>query len=135
MTLLCRRDLVDYLAELDRFIENTIKTHRTARRQYRFFDHRRTCAPRLGNHGLTAPRMEALLTEARRRPKRPAITLRGPWEDGGPWRIESRHGVISEHLAAKGLGLHNDLQNEHSLVQQSFRTDVRNFATEAQFAM
>ena len=24
--------------------------------------------------------------------------------------------VIREHLAAKGLGLHNDLQNEHSIV-------------------
>jgi alkylation response protein AidB-like acyl-CoA dehydrogenase len=24
--------------------------------------------------------------------------------------------IIREHLAAKGLGLHNDLQNEHSIV-------------------
>ena len=24
--------------------------------------------------------------------------------------------IIREHLAAKGLGLHNDLQNEHSVV-------------------
>ena len=24
--------------------------------------------------------------------------------------------VIREHFAAKGLGLHNDLQNEHSIV-------------------
>jgi acyl-CoA dehydrogenase len=44
--------------------------------------------------------------------------------------------AIREHLAAKGLGLHNDLQNEHSIVGNNpFVLMFRNFATEAQFAM
>ena len=36
--------------------------------------------------------------------------------------------VIREHFAAKGLGLHNDLQNEHSIVGNiPFVTHARRF--------
>ncbi len=38
--------------------------------------------------------------------------------------------VIREHLAAKGLGLHNDLQNEHSIVGNNpFILMFKEFAT------
>ena len=42
--------------------------------------------------------------------------------------------VIREHLAAKGLGLHNDLQNEHSIVGNNpFILMFKEFATNAQY--
>mgnify|MGYP003958841149 CR=1 FL=1 len=28
--------------------------------------------------------------------------------------------IIREHLATRGLGLHNDLQNEHSIVERPY---------------
>ena len=41
--------------------------------------------------------------------------------------------VIREHLAARGLGLHNDLQNEHSIVANNpFVLAIRDFGTPAQ---
>ncbi len=41
--------------------------------------------------------------------------------------------VIREHLAAKGLGLHNDLQTEHSIVGNNpFILMFKEFATNAQ---
>ena len=41
--------------------------------------------------------------------------------------------VIREHLAAKGLGLHNDLQTEHSIVANNpFVLMLRDFGTPAQ---
>jgi acyl-CoA dehydrogenase len=43
--------------------------------------------------------------------------------------------VIREHLAAKGLGLHNDLQNEHSIVGNNpFILLFKEFATPEQYA-
>jgi alkylation response protein AidB-like acyl-CoA dehydrogenase len=43
--------------------------------------------------------------------------------------------VIREHLAAKGLGLHNDLQNEHSIVGNSVGALLMwNYGTDAQKA-
>jgi len=41
--------------------------------------------------------------------------------------------VIREHLAAKGLGLHNDLQTEHSIVaNHPLVLAIRDFGTPAQ---
>jgi acyl-CoA dehydrogenase len=43
--------------------------------------------------------------------------------------------VIREHLAARGLGLHNDLQNEHSIVANNpFVLLFRDFGTKEQYA-
>ena len=42
--------------------------------------------------------------------------------------------IIREHLAAKGLGLHNDLQTEHSIVGNNpFIIMFKEFATNAQY--
>ena len=43
-----------------------------------------------------------------------------PDEMGGKGGSNLAMAVIREHLAAKGLGLHNDLQNEHSIVGNNF---------------
>ena len=44
------------------------------------------------------------------------LPLRLPREYGGQDGTNLGMAVIREHLARKGLGLHNDLQNEHSIV-------------------
>jgi len=61
--------------------------------------------------------MEALLRKAKnladcRRP----FALCDPKRYGGKDGSNLWMAVIREHFAAKGLGLHNDLQNEHSIV-------------------
>ena len=58
-----------------------------------------------------------------------------PAEYGG--RDGSIYGmaVIREHLARRGLGLHNDLQNEHSIVANNpFVVMFKEFATPEQYA-
>ncbi|MEP6967613.1 MAG: acyl-CoA dehydrogenase family protein, partial [Pseudomonadota bacterium] len=112
------QDLVDYLAELDAFIEDEIRPLELKDDNIRFFDHRREHARTdWDNHGLPRPEWEALLAEARRRADE-AGHLRFSWpvEMGGKGGSNLAMAVIREHLAAKGLGLHNDLQNEHSIV-------------------
>src|SRR5271170_3936676 len=130
-------DLTEYLAELDRFIELQIKPLQAQHDNERFFDHRREHSRTdWDNHGLPRPEWEALLAEARRRADE-AGHLRFAW----PKKYGGRDGsnlwmaVIREHLAAKGLGLHNDLQNEHSIVGNNpFVIMFREFATADQDA-
>ncbi|MEZ5649558.1 MAG: acyl-CoA dehydrogenase family protein [Burkholderiaceae bacterium] len=110
--------LIDYLAELDAFIEAEIRPLEQADDNIRFFDHRREWARTDFDHdGLPRPEWEALLDEAKRRADRA-----GHWRFSAPRKYGGRDGsnlwmaVIREHFAAMGLGLHNDLQNEHSIV-------------------
>jgi len=57
-----------------------------------------------------------------------------PTEMGGKGGSNLAMAVIREHLAAKGLGLHNDLQNEHSIVGNNpFILMFKEFATNAQY--
>ena len=130
-------DLVGYLAELDRFIETEIKPLQAQDGNERFFDHRREHSRTdWDNNGLPRPEWEALLAEARRR-----ADAAGHLRFGWPKQYGGRDGsnlwmaVIREHLAAKGLGLHNDLQNEHSIVGNNpFVILFREFATAQQNA-
>jgi alkylation response protein AidB-like acyl-CoA dehydrogenase len=111
-------DLVDYLAELDEFIEREIKPLEAENDNIRFFDHRREDARTDWERGgLPHHEWEALLFEARRRADA-AGHYRFPYpkEYGGKDGSNLAMAVIREHLATKGLGLHNDLQNEHSIV-------------------
>jgi acyl-CoA dehydrogenase len=132
------QDLVDYLAELDRFIEAEIKPLEQANDNIRFFDHRREHARTdWDNQGLPRHEWEALLAEARSRADA-AGHLRYAWprEMGGKGGSNLAMAVIREHLAAKGLGLHNDLQNEHSIVGNNpFILMFKEFATNAQYEM
>jgi alkylation response protein AidB-like acyl-CoA dehydrogenase len=111
-------DLTAYLAELDRFIEREIKPLEAADDNIRFFDHRREWARTdFDNQGLPRPQWEALMAEARRRADRAGHLRFGlPREYGGRDGSHLWMAVIREHLAARGLGLHNDLQTEHSIV-------------------
>ncbi len=111
-------DLRDYLAELDAFIEREIKPLEEADDNIRFFDHRREDARTDWERGgLPNEEWEALMGEARRRADA-AGHYRYPFpkEYGGREGTNLGMAVIREHLAAKGLGLHNDLQTEHSIV-------------------
>ncbi len=128
-------DLVAYLAELDHFIETTIKPLERVDDNIRFFDHRREHARTdWDNQGLPRPEWEALLAEARQLADE-AGHLRYAWprEMGGQGGTNLAMAVIREHLAAKGLGLHNDLQTEHSIVGNNpFVLMFKEFATNAQ---
>lgn len=111
-------DLVDLLAELDEFIEREIKPLEQRDDNIRYFDHRREDARTDWDRGgLPNAQWEELLAEARRRADA-AGYYRYPFpkEFGGMDGTNLGMAVIREHLAAKGLGLHCDLQNEHAIV-------------------
>lgn len=111
-------ELTAYLAELDDFIASEIKPLEKADDNVRFFDHRREYARTDWDQGgLPHPAWEALLAEARRCADR-AGHYRYPFPKAWGGRDGNNLGmaVIREHLAAKGLGLHCDLQNEHAIV-------------------
>lgn len=111
-------DLADYRVELDEFIEREIRPLEEADDNIRFFDHRREDARTdWDRDGLPNREWEDLLAEARRRADA-AGHYRYPLsaELGGRNGTNLGMAVIREHLAARGLGLHNDLQNEHSIV-------------------
>ncbi len=111
-------ELAAYLVELDDFIEREIKPLELEDDNIRFFDHRREDARTDWDRGgLPNEEWDALLAEAVRR-----ADAAGHYRYPAPAQYGGRDGtnlgmaVIREHLAAKGLGLHNDLQNEHSIV-------------------
>ena len=112
------QDLVDYLAELDDFIDRVITPLEQSNDNIRFFDHRREDS-RTDWHrgGLPNEEWEQLLGQARKlADKAGHYRYAFPKEYGGKDGTNLGMAVIREHLAAKGLGLHNDLQNEHSIV-------------------
>ena len=124
-----------YLAELDAFIAREINPLEAEDDNIRFFDHRREHARTdWDNQGLPRHDWEALLGEMRRRADRAGhLRFALPKEYGGQEGSNLAMAVIREHLAAKGLGLHNDLQNESSIVG-NFPTVLmfRDFGTAAQ---
>jgi len=112
------QELADYLLELDEFIERVIKPLENQDDNIRFFDHRREDARTDWERGgLPNAEWEALLEKAKRLADA-AGHYRYPVgkEYGGRDGTNLGMAVIREHLARKGLGLHNDLQNEHSIV-------------------
>ncbi|HSB22037.1 MAG TPA: acyl-CoA dehydrogenase family protein [Burkholderiaceae bacterium] len=128
-------DLSAYLAELDGFIAREIAPLQAADDHERFFDHRREFARTdFDNQGLPRTEWEALMREARRRADRAGhLRFALPREYGGRDGSHLWMAVIREHLAAKGLGLHNDLQTEHSIVaNHPLVLVMRDFGTPAQ---
>jgi acyl-CoA dehydrogenase len=131
------KELVAYLAELDAFIEAEIKPLEAQDDNKRFFDHRREWARTdWDNGGLPRKEWEALLGEAKRRADRAGhLRFALPKEYGGKDGSNLWMAVIREHFASKGLGLHNDLQNEHSIVANNpFVLMMRDFGTREQQA-
>jgi len=125
------------LDELDAFIEREIAPLQAADDNERFFDHRREWARTdFDNDGVPRPEWEALLREMRRRADAAGwLRLALPPEFGGRNASNLEMAIIREHLATKGLGLHNDLQNESSVVG-NFPTVLmmRDFGTDEQKA-
>lgn len=112
------QDIKNYLGELDDFIEKEIKPLEQRDDNIRFFDHRREHARTdWDNDGLPRHEWEELLKEARKLADDAGhYRYQLPEEFGGQNGTNLGMAVIRDHLAAKGLGLHNDLQNEHSIV-------------------
>ena len=110
--------LTDYLGRLDAFIEAEIRPLEQADDNIRFFDHRREWARTdFERGGLPRPEWEALLQRAKDlADKAGHYRFALPRKYGGADGSNLWMAVIREHFAAKGLGLHNDLQNEHSIV-------------------
>jgi alkylation response protein AidB-like acyl-CoA dehydrogenase len=111
-------DLAAYLVELDEFIDDVVKPIEQADDNIRFFDHRREDARTDWDRGgLPNEEWEALLHRVKRLADE-AGHYRYPLavEYGGKGGSNLGMAVIRDHLARKGLGLHNDLQNEHSIV-------------------
>ncbi len=109
-------DIRAKLGELDEFIEREIKP--LERENIQYFDHRREHARTdWDNDGQPRAEWEALLGEMRRRADAAGhLRFALPAHLGGQGGSNLAMAVIREHLAAKGLGLHNDLQNESSIV-------------------
>ena len=107
-----------HLAELDAFVEAEIAPLQEQDDNARFFDHRREFARTDVEAGGTPhPEWEALLAEMSRRADAAGWLRYGlPEAVGGSGASNLDMAVVREHLAAKGLGLHNDLQNESSVV-------------------
>jgi acyl-CoA dehydrogenase len=111
-------DIQAYLVELDQFIEREIKPLQAQDDNERFFDHRREWARTdFENQGLPRHEWEDLLRKMKRlADKAGHYRYALPKEFGGKDGTNLAMAIIREHLAAKGLGLHNDLQNESSIV-------------------
>jgi acyl-CoA dehydrogenase len=127
---ICRK-----IEELDAFIEREIRPLEAEHPEY--FDHRREWARTdWENGGRPRREWEALLAEMRRRADAAGHLRYGlPKELGGQDGSNLAMAIIREHLAHRGLGLHNDLQNEASIVG-NFPTVIMmwRFGTEAQKA-
>ena len=109
-------EILAKLAELDAFIEREIKP--LEEENIQFFDHRREHARTdWDNGGRPRREWEELLAEMRRRADAAGhLRYALPRRLGGEGGSNLAMAIIREHLAAKGLGLHNDLQNESSIV-------------------
>jgi alkylation response protein AidB-like acyl-CoA dehydrogenase len=129
------QDLLDFIARLDAFIESDIKPLEQENDNIRFFDHRREDARTDWDRGgLPNAEWEALLRQACER-----ADAAGIYRYAYPKELDGLDGdnlgmaVIREHLAHKGLGLHADLQNEHSVVANNLRVQLMlGYASEEQ---
>jgi acyl-CoA dehydrogenase len=111
-------ELTAYLRRLDEFIETHIKPLERADDNIRFYDHRREHSRTdWERDGQPNKGWEDLQWRAKR-----AADEAGFWRFCVPQQYGGSAGsnlwmaAIREHLTAKGIGLHNDLQNEHSIV-------------------
>ena len=129
------QELEDYYAELERFIAAEIEPLVAQGDNIRFFDHRREDARTdWDRRGLPNREWEQLLVEAAT-----CADEAGHWRFSAPKKYGGKDGsnlwmaVIRDRFAQRGLGLHNDLQNEHSIVGNfPFVAMFETFGTEAQ---
>jgi alkylation response protein AidB-like acyl-CoA dehydrogenase len=111
-------DLLRTLAALDEFIDREIVPLQEEDDNARFFDHRREFARTdIERGGIPHPAWSSLLAEMERRADAAGwFRFALPEEVGGSACGNLAMAVIREHLTHRGLGLHNDLQDESSVV-------------------
>jgi acyl-CoA dehydrogenase len=111
-------DLQAYLKDIDVFIEAKLRPLEQQDDNVRFFDHRREDSRTdWEKGGLPRHEWEELLNEAKRLSDEAGfLRFTLPKEYGGQNGSNLWMAVVREHLARKGIGLHNDLQHEHSIV-------------------
>ncbi|MET0446851.1 MAG: acyl-CoA dehydrogenase family protein [Aeromicrobium sp.] len=125
--------VTDFLTRLDDFIETTILPLERENMQY--FDHRREWARTdWDNDGTPAAAWEELLDRMRVLADEAGFYRYAlPTDLGGTGASNLEMAIVREHLARRGLGLHNDLQNESSVVANlPFVLIVRDFGTQEQ---
>ncbi|MGC6477071.1 MAG: acyl-CoA dehydrogenase family protein [Ilumatobacteraceae bacterium] len=111
-------ELQQLLGQLDDFIESEVRPLEESNDNVRFFDHRREDARTDWERGgLPNDEWEDLLHQTKRMADAAGFyRYPFPADYGGSDGTIYGMAVIREHLARRGLGLHNDLQNEHSIV-------------------
>lgn len=111
-------DIVAKIAEIDAFIAREIKPLQAQDDNERFFDHRREHARTdWDRDGQPRDEWNDLIAEMERRADKAGFLRYGlPVECGGSGGSNLAIAAIREHLARQGLGLHNDLQDESSVV-------------------
>ncbi len=127
------QELQDFIRDLDAFIERDIKPLEAENMQ--FFDHRREWKRTdWENDGVHSKEWIELLEEMRRRADAAGFFRYAlPKRMGGHDGTNLGMAVLRDHLASKGLGLHNDLQMESSVVGNLvFPLILEEFGTEAQ---
>ncbi|KAF9895253.1 hypothetical protein FE257_000155 [Aspergillus nanangensis] len=119
------QDLVVHLKSLDSFINSTILPLQHSNDNDRFFDHRREFARTdFSKGGIPKQEWEELLNQARRladsagfyRFALPKIYGGQGHSETNVWMSSIRFYLSSHPVYGGGLGLANDLQNEHSVV-------------------
>jgi alkylation response protein AidB-like acyl-CoA dehydrogenase len=133
--LLLPDDILDFIERVDAFIESDIRPLEAEDDNIRFFDHRREDSRTDWDRGgLPSEEWEALLREVCTRADAAGIYRYAyPKEYGGLDGSNLGMAVIREHLAHKGLGLHADLQTEHSIVSNNLRVQLMiHYGTEQQ---
>jgi acyl-CoA dehydrogenase len=127
------QELTEFIERLDDFIEREIKPLEAENMQ--FFDHRREWARTDFEHdGVHRRDWVELLHEMRRRADAAGVFRYAlPKKMGGLDGTNLGMAVIRDYLASKGLGLHNDLQTEASVVGNLvFPLILDEFGTEEQ---
>ena len=118
MEYLYSERLPELLVRLDAFIADVLQPLQEQGDNRRFFDHRREYARTdWERDGLPRADWEALLKQAKNLAREAGfLGLALPSQFGGGDAGNLEMAVIREHLAARGIGLHCDLQNEHCIV-------------------
>ena len=118
MEYLYSERLPELLVRLDAFIDDVLQPLQEQGDNRRFFDHRREYARTdWERDGLPRADWEALLKQAKNLAREAGfLGLALPSQYGGGDAGNLEMAVIREHLAARGIGLHCDLQNEHCIV-------------------
>ena len=111
-------DIQQLLDDLDEFIEDVIKPIENENDNIRFFDHRREDSRTdWDRDGLPNAEWEQLLGRMRTEADAAGfLRWHLPKRFGGKDGTNLGMAIVREHLARKGLGLHNDLQNENSII-------------------